>query len=67
MSFRFLEGHIEEDGVASATMSVPSCHSLGCTYVCVYKLVDRCENVLVARDVFEAIWTVFLNPYGVRI
>jgi hypothetical protein len=32
------------------------------TYICVYELVDRRQNVLVPRHIFKGIWTILFDP-----
>jgi hypothetical protein len=31
-------------------------------YICVYKLVDGRQNVLVSRHIFKGIWTILFDP-----
>lgn len=62
MSFRFLVGHRVADGVVSATVSAVIRDKVDGTNIGVNKLVDSCEDILVTRNVFKCIWTVFLDP-----
>jgi hypothetical protein len=51
MSFRFPEGHRGEDAAFAANISDCSRTNDLVPYICVYELVDRGYNVLVAFDI----------------